>query len=289
MQRKTFHKILACLMAFTAMFLFNSCSEHMPLPLHVIFLDVEAGDAVLITCDNHAMLIDTGDSSHQSVIKDALDSRGIKRLDCMVLSHNHSDHIGNAAWILENYQVDQIYMSPMGNPSVQAYTSLMSQIAEKNIRVTNPLLNDRFSFQEVQFVVRSSYSAQFCNTLNDSSIVLQMSYFGRSVLFTGDAEELAEEAMLAQQSVLPLKSDVLKVAHHGSNTSYSNEFLSSVSPTYAVISCSDKQGTEYAADIEVGYQLVDCGVQDMFLTSSRGTIELIINPLNGEMTFSTEK
>ncbi|MEG0766659.1 MAG: MBL fold metallo-hydrolase, partial [Clostridia bacterium] len=150
MSRSTRRLCLLLVLIIASAALCAGCTSETPLPLHIDFLDVGAGDAALLTCGTHAMMIDTGDKSHQAVIQEALESHGVTRLDILVLSHPHSDHIGNAAWLLENYPIDKVYMTEMTNPASAEYNRMMTTLYAHSTEIHYPAINEQFSFCNVK-------------------------------------------------------------------------------------------------------------------------------------------
>jgi competence protein ComEC len=206
--------------------------------LRVIFFDVGQGDAALIrTPSHHNILIDAGpDTGVLSKLGQALPFYD-RRIDLAVLTHCHADHEGGLAAILERYDVGQVIWSGVGDDS-PGCVAWQDVSARKNIPVRVVSLGMDYSFGDttLDILYPTSYgSVAGSKDLNQTSIVSRLVYGNASFLFTGDSPVEVEEALLRQQGVT-LKSDVLKVGHHGSRYSSSVEFLQAVSPRDAVIS-----------------------------------------------------
>ncbi len=204
--------------------------------LKIYFFDVGQGDSALfISPDNNTMLIDAGDIETQYLLLEKLENLGIKQIDVLIATHPHSDHIGGMQTIIENFKVNTIYMPDIVHTS-KIYLDLLDSISNKNIPVYEAKNNTRFQLGQI---VECEFLAP-CATyedLNNSSVVTRIIYGDTSFLMTGDAEAACEADILANHNSPSLKSTLLKIGHHGSDSSTSEAFLDVVSPEYAVISC----------------------------------------------------
>ena len=154
---------------------------------------------------------------------------GIQKIHYLIGTHPHEDHIGGIDDILENFSVKKFYM-PDVISTTSTFTDILDVLEEKNVQLNVPKIGSRFSLGDAKIEV--IYTGTDTVDLNSSSIVLKLTYGNVSVLFTGDATESVEKALLSKN----VKVDVLKVAHHGSPYSTTNNFLKAVNPKYAVIS-----------------------------------------------------
>lgn len=220
--------------------IFNSLSAHAE-PLTIHFIDIGQGDSALIQSPNgKIILIDSGPSKSWRALKQYLTKLNIQTIDLMINSHPHSDHIGNASKIIEQFEVKTVLDPGFAHP-IRAYSNLLESIKAKK----TPLRLGRKGRQinigggatievlapEEPFI-RNSRSDP-----NSNSIVFKVKYKNQSALFTGDAEEETELRLLAQAKTL--RADLLKVAHHGSKHASGRAFLDAVKPKYAIISCSE--------------------------------------------------
>ena len=199
--------------------------------LSVHFLDVGQGDAALFVCDREAMLIDGGPASASQFLYSYL-RKETDSLSVMIATHPHDDHIGGLAAALNAVPVDVIY-SPVINWNSKAWDSLSSYASAQGTPFVIPQEGDIFPLGGATVTILHCWPEAWAE--NDMSIVVRVDYGSTSFLFTGDAEEMSEYMMIG----LPLKADVLKVAHHGSRYSSSQEFIDAVNPSWAVISCGD--------------------------------------------------
>lgn len=235
------------------------------LPLEIHYMDVGQGDATLITCNGEAMLIDAGDNSCGTKLQNYIRKQGVKSLKYMIGTHPDADHVGGMDVIITKFDCDMILL-PDYQSDTQTYRDVLDAVIYRNEYVTVPKVGECYTLGDAEFTVLSP--SRIYEDSNNNSIALRLTYGERSFLFTGDAEYEAESDML--QGNQSLQSDVYKVGHHGSKTATSEQFLRTVSPKYAVISCgSDNDyGHPHA---EVLNRLREYGVQ-VFRTDEQGSI-----------------
>ncbi|MDI6880260.1 MAG: ComEC/Rec2 family competence protein [Desulfitobacteriaceae bacterium] len=209
--------------------------------LRITFLDVGQGDSIFIqTPHGKTLLIDAGDNTAGPKVTAYLQDQGIKRLDAVVWTHPHADHIGGADMVTQAFSIGQVYM-PKVSANTEAYRDLLKSMQGKHLKALEAkagLTLDLDPEVKAQFLAPS---ATHYEDTNDYSAVLRLTYGENSFLFTGDAQTTSEQEMLAGGYIL--KADVLKVGHHGSHSSTSSTFLAKVQPGYAVISVG--QGNDY--------------------------------------------
>lgn len=204
--------------------------------LEIRFLDVGQGDSALILHENGTVMIDTGESENGAYLGNILDSCGGK-LTCLILTHPHADHIGGAVYIIENYDVEMVIL-PIGPGGDAGYATLLEKIDNRRIPTTVMKAGEAFRIGDVRFTFLAplfDYSGE-----NDYSYVIRLDYGNVSALFTGDAETASEADQIAcygTEAGGPLDVDILKVGHHGADTSSTGAYLAAVTPMYAVISC----------------------------------------------------
>ena len=234
--------------------------------LTVHFIDVGQADAALLVCDNHAMLIDGGNVADSQLIYTYLEKQGIEYLDYIIATHAHEDHMGGLSAALVKAKVGAIYMPSVGSDS-EFYLNFLEKAYEKGIKIQHPISGEsvQLGLASVEFFIPKN---DFGKDINNSSIVTKIIYQNTSFLFTGDAEEEEEHDILNQG--YNLKADVLKVGHHGADTSSSDEFLHAVNPKYAVISVGENNAYGQPSE-NVLSRLGDMGVS-VYRTDLQGDI-----------------
>lgn len=200
--------------------------------LEVHYIDVGQGDATLIKLGDKNMVIDGGDNKTSSKFVSYLKKENIKKIDYMVATHPHADHISGLVGALNVFPVENILLGTDKMDS-KVYKSMINLIKEKKINEINPNVGYSFDLGNAKCTVVGPTAYNF--DTNNNSIAIRIDYGEKSFLFTGDAEINSESAMMYTGE--NLKADVFQAGHHGSRTSNSSEFLKEVSPEYVVISC----------------------------------------------------
>jgi len=201
--------------------------------LRVHFIDVGQGDSTLVEKDGHYMLIDAGERDQGETVASYLEKQGVKKLDYVIGTHPHSDHIGGLETIIRKFDVQKVFL-PEKEHTTKVYERLLDAIADKNLKITLPKPGESYSLGDASFQIIAP-NRDYGDNLNNWSIGLRLVYGKNSFVLCGDAEKDAEKDMVANG--FPLKADVLKLSHHGSTTSSSEGFIDLVDPEYGVISC----------------------------------------------------
>ena len=202
--------------------------------LAVYFFDVGQGDSALVVFCNTSILVDASEWDKGDRVVSDLRALGINRIDLLVATHPHSDHIGGMQAVLSRVPVGRVLDSGMPHPSPQ-YEQFLVTLAQKHIPYTVAERGQTITLDPaLRILVLSPPGNRTSDDLNTNSIVLRISYGTIDVLFSGDAGGVAEEGMIS--SGYPLDAEILKVGHHGSMYSTSNAFLHRVMPETAIIS-----------------------------------------------------
>lgn len=242
--------------------------------LTVRMLDIGQGDAFLLEKDGKFVMIDTGDIEHRDQIVALLHKYKVKEISKIIITHPHADHLGGMNAIFKSFKVDAIYDDGMP-ANTGSYKNYLQQIKSRKIPYHVLKAGEDLEFFDgVKFHVLGPVSVikdQKGNSdFNNNSIVGRLTYGTFSMLFTGDAEKEEEATILKQGGTL--KSDVLKVGHHGSRTSSSPTFLKAVSPKDAFISCG--QGNDYGHPHKVTLQKLEKAKINIYRTDRNGTVTL---------------
>lgn len=207
-----------------------------PYVLTVHYIDVGQGDSELIQINNKNLLIDAGPKDAEDKVVSYLKTQNITKLDYIIATHPHDDHIGGMVEVLKNFKVNEFIAPKIYNPpTTSTFKDLITTLKNKNMKITVLKPGDFINLGEnVQCEILAP-SKEYYENLNNYSIVVKITYKNSKFLFTGDAEEESEKEIL--NNGFDVSCDVLKVGHHGSKTASSNEFLKEASPKIAVISC----------------------------------------------------
>lgn len=202
--------------------------------LKIHFLDVGQGDSILVQFpDGENMLVDAGPPESGQYVLSYLEKQGIKKIDYLIATHPHVDHIGGFEKVLKTFEIGSVYM-PKVTANTRTFEDALLLIERKGLKI-------KTAKAEVKIIDRDNLQVGFVapvdtgyDDLNNYSAVIRIQYGETAFLLTGDAGTVSEAQMLA--SGVNLKADVLKIGHHGSSHSSSIRFLAAVSPQYAVIS-----------------------------------------------------
>lgn len=253
--------------------------------LIVHYLDVGQGDSEFIELPNgECMLIDASTSEYEEIIAEAISTLGCSRIDYVVATHPHADHIGGMAYVIDSFDIGAVYMPKVSSNS-KTFENLLNTISDKGLQINTAKAGENiYSSSEMQIEFLAPVHDKY-NETNDYSAVVKISYGKNSFIFTGDAEEAAEQDMMTLDYAA-LDCDVLKVGHHGSNSSSSMDFLDAVTPRYAVISCGEGNSYGHPHD-EPLKRLAKIGAE-VYRTDTEGTITIVCNG-NDSFEVTTEK
>lgn len=243
----------------------------------VEYIDVGQADAILIENNKKYMLIDAGNNEDGDLLVNYFKDKNITDFEYVVATHPHEDHIGGMDNIIKNFNIKNYYM-PDCYTTTKTFEELLDALEEKNLSFETPDIDSEFRLGDALFKVL--YTGTDKRDLNNTSIVLRMTYKDVSFMFTGDATNTTEKKILAKD----LQSDVLKVGHHGSQYSTSDEFLDKVNPKYAIISVGTGNVYDHPKDITLNKLK---GIE-VHRTDKEGTIRVISDGKNIDIeTFKT--
>ena len=234
--------------------------------LKISYIDVGQGDSILIQQGSSNMLIDTGTNASTSSLISYLTNQNIKKINYLVLTHPHEDHIGGADVIIKGFDIGTVYM-PKVTSNTKTFKDVVSAMNSKGLKATSPNPGDTFKFGNANCTILSPINSN-SKDLNTYSIVMKIVFGNNKFIFTGDAQASNEEDMINKG--YDLSADVLKVGHHGSNTSTSQAFLDKVKPKYAVISVG--KGNDYGHPTAVTMNRLESNGIKVFRTDENGSI-----------------
>jgi competence protein ComEC len=197
--------------------------------IKVRFIDVGQADSILIETSNQKMLIDAGNIEDGKKLVNYFKDLGINEFNYVIGTHAHEDHIGGMSDIINNFKVDRFLM-PDVITTTKTFEDTLDALNSKSIKFETPSIGDTYSMDDA--IIKVVYVGTDEDNLNNDSIVLKMNYKNIKFLFMGDATTSVEKEIMNDD----LKADILKVGHHGSNTSTSSDFLKKVKPSYAIVS-----------------------------------------------------
>ena len=288
--------------------------------MKIHFIDIGQGDCIFIQFpDGKNMLIDSGDINKGDIIINYLDKLSVDKIDVLLATHSHADHIGSMVEIFERYDVSYcfrpfVYYSGKANVEFNDEFNMMSQAKVKSVTYTNvyynflksvndegcgwSFFNKDSDFEQTVVYEGNSYKYKFdfltptdnvpyigYDDLNFYSPLCRLSYGDFSIMFTGDAEDEVEEEYLNYYKY-HYTANVLKVGHHGSRSSSSKEFVKSVNPEYSVIMCAMQNEYDHPHKVTLN-TLKDVGSL-VYRTDLQGNIVIEIDS-SGEYKFNTEK
>ena len=244
------------------------------------FIDVGQADAALVLCDGKAMLIDGGNAEDSSLLYTYLKNHNISHLDYVIGTHAHEDHIGGLAGALNYASVGTAYC-PATSYDTKAFGNFVKALDKHGVSITVPSMGDSFTLGSATCTILAVNTDS--SDPNNTSIVLRIVYGDTSFLFTGDAEREVEQAILNRGT--NINSTVLKVGHHGSESSTSYVWLREIMPQYAVISVGKDNSYGHPTE-EVLSRLRDAEVKT-FRTDLQGDIICVSDGKN--VTFTVER
>ncbi|MGN0460278.1 MAG: ComEC/Rec2 family competence protein [Ruminococcus sp.] len=198
------------------------------------YIDVGQGDSIFIRCKGESMLIDAGENDCGDTVSDYIKSTGTTKLKYAVGTHPHSDHIGGMDTVMEEIPADY-FICPEIDYDTKTWNDVLDVVEDNDTELIYAQRGNSYTLGSATFTILSPGKNSIYSNCNNYSVVIRAEYGKTSFLFTGDGEKVVEDEMI--NNGCNLKSDVLKVGHHGSTSSTTKAFLEKVCPDYAVISC----------------------------------------------------
>lgn len=232
--------------------------------LLIDYIDVGQADSILIRNQDKVMLIDAGTNEAGETVVNYLENLGITKIDYLIGTHPHEDHIGGLDDVINKFDIGQIYM-PKIETTTKTFEDVLEAIENKNLTVTAPNKGDEIVLGQAtgEFMTEPILDK---DNLNVSSLVFRLEFGNNSFLFMGDAEEENEKTISWP------RTDVLKVGHHGSSTSSSEEFLKQVQPQYAIIMVGEDNS--YGLPTQETIDKLNTIGSTIYRTDENGTIQL---------------
>ena len=239
--------------------------------MKVHYIDVGQGDATLVQVNGKNLLIDAGPNKSADSLVEYIKGIGVTTIDHVIATHPHEDHIGGMDEIFDAFEVKNFY-SPKVEHTTKTFEKMINAVTNEGLKITTIKAGDGSKIDlgdgtkvEIFSPVDDKY-----NELNDYSPIMKITFGENSFLFTGDAEKLVEKQVIANGE--NIDADVLKVGHHGSTTSSSEDFIKEVSPDIAVIPVGE--GNDYGHPHKEILELLEKNNINLLRTDFEGTIIL---------------
>lgn len=247
----------------------NTSNSEVSGVLTIDYIDVGQGDSALVNVNGKYMLIDAGTNASEKDLINYLKGKNIQKIDYVIGTHPHEDHIGGLDKVIDNFDIGQVYL-PKISHTTKTYESVLESIKNKGLKVTTAKEGVKIDLGPGTTVEMYSPNKSKYDNLNDYSPIMRVVFGENKFLFTGDAEREAENEVIKKG--VDLSADVLKVGHHGSDTSTSDDFLKKVNPKIAIISCG--KGNDYGHPHNSTVNKLEGRNIKTFRTDEVGTIQV---------------
>jgi len=252
----------------------------------VHYIDVGQGDSSLIICDGKTLLIDAGENGHETDVINYLRNLGIKKLDYIIVTHQHSDHIGGMPEVLEEFGADNIIMPRLTKaqtPTNSTYKAFLEALKDSDAKVISSKVGASYSLGSAMFYIYGPVTDD-AEDINSMSVVTKVTYGENSFLFSGDAETDEEKEVI--DTGADIDADVYKMGHHGSYTSSSKEFLNAVTPEICIISCGTDN--DYGHPHDAALKRVKKHTNEIYRTDICGSIVIESDGVNLNVRYENQ-
>lgn len=235
--------------------------------LEVYYFDVGQADSILIRENDNNILIDAGNNEDgEKLVNYLKKDLNIEKFNMVVGTHPHEDHIGGLDNVIDSFDIDTILM-PNATSTSKTFENVLDSIEKKDYKITVPKINEEFNYNNIN--IKVLYTGTDEKDLNNTSIVLKLTYQNNKFLFMGDATSKVEKKLLNED----IKSDVLKIGHHGSEYSTTKNFLDKVNPQYAIIEVG--KNNTYKHPKEITLDKLNKKNIKIYRTDIDGTIKVV--------------
>jgi len=280
--KKTLTLITAMLMALSFVIYTNIDADASNDRLRVHYIDVGQGDAIFIETENETILIDAGTTAGGRTVVNYLNDLGVKVIDYVIATHPHSDHIQGFPLVFDTFEIKNVYAPRVSHTTV-AFRNFLQAVEDEGLLIKIATAGVTLPIESIDAVFVGPTREYAASALNNWSAVLHITHNKQSFIFTGDVERGAELDMINQYGA-SLQSDVLKVSHHGANTSTVQEFLNVARPSIAVISVGRNS---YGHPTQNVLNRLEASGAKIYRTDLHGTV--VITSDGQRSTVETEK
>jgi competence protein ComEC len=238
--------------------------------MKVTYIDVGQGDSILIQVNGKNLLIDAGPNESTDKLLSYLGKQDIKKLDYIIATHPHEDHIGGMTSVIKKYNIGKFY-APKKITNTKAFEDMVKSLKSKQLKINVASAGVHLDLGKNAKCEMIAPNEMNYENLNNYSAVLKITYGKVKFLFTGDAEKLSEDEILSKN--YDISCDLLKIGHHGSSSSSSKSFLDKASPKIAVISCG--KNNDYGHPNHKTVDALEKKKMQIYRTDVDGSIVLI--------------
>lgn len=252
----------------------------------VHYIDVGQGDCSLVVCDGETLLIDAGENGHETEVINYLHSLGIEKLDYIIATHQHSDHIGGLPEVIEEFGMDNIIMPRLTEeqtPTNKTYKRFLEAVQNSDAKVIASKVGASYTLGSATFDIFGPVTDD-AEDINNMSVITKVTYGENAFLFTGDAE--TEEEKEVVETGADLDCDVLNVGHHGSYTSSCKDFLNAATPEICVISCG--ADNDYGHPHDKALNRIKKHTDEIYRTDICGSIIIASDGKNLDISYENQ-